>query len=507
MMKKTLLVLLFMLVASTLAPFSRVGAESTTGTLPHATDFLTLPNGMSGTTWYPQASVSGRADYRRELKNRGYTHSYLSVASNSHNLYNSPAVFRSLLVELVNDGIKPVVWLTSDTGSWRGQSTSAIQSSLSNFIPQIDDLVNSYCMGIEIDEYWTEAKADEIGNHLDSLTAKPIAVHQLPGGWSFCNGYCDYLIFQYGFGKTVDQIKSATTSVKTSLGKPVVAGEYNIDGTNEARSIQLGDAAVSVGAAGFGNGGTVTGSPVMTLTFSASPSSITSGQSSRLTWTTSNVSSCYGSGGGIDGWKAASGGTETVYPAATTTYYMECWNAQGVSTGKKSAQVSVNSAYNPVFIKNLQINDTNNSADWSVKANMREGDLMYGDRQLTLSSIPLFLEGAEWIRTANDSKSYTASPLATFLSGADITAYVAHDDRIAYPTWLAGWIDTGENIVDSSGLHFSVLRKDFNNGAAVALGPNINSVSTANYSMYVMAATIRAAGNEAPAPPTNLTIR
>ncbi|MDP1889688.1 MAG: hypothetical protein Q8K55_02250, partial [Gemmatimonadaceae bacterium] len=39
-----------------------------------------------------------------------------------------------------------------------------------------------------------------------------------------------------------------------------------------------------------------------TLSFSASQTSITLGNSSTLSWNTSNASSCWGSGGGIDGW-------------------------------------------------------------------------------------------------------------------------------------------------------------------------------------------------------------
>ena len=235
--------------------------ESTAGTLPHATDFLTLPvqsGNMVGTTWYPTATSANRAIARQQLKSRKYTHLYLSVASSSHNYYSNPAGFRVFLHELNNDGIKPVVWLTSDTGSWKDQSMTAIKTNLSSIIPQIDDLVNSYCMGIEIEEYWTEAEADQIGNHLESLTDKPIAVHQRAGVSSYCSGnsYCDYMIFQYGFGLTAAQIKTMTTNIISRLGKPVVAGEYNLQGT-EALSISLGNAAVSVGASGFGNGGTV----------------------------------------------------------------------------------------------------------------------------------------------------------------------------------------------------------------------------------------------------------
>jgi hypothetical protein len=195
------------------------------------------------------------------LIDRKYTHLYLSVTSEKHNYYGDPSGFRTFLQELINDGIKPVVWLTSDTGKWKDQPVAAIKSSLMNFIPFIDDLVNSYCLGLEIDEYWSESKADEIGRYLDSLTDKPIAVHQLPRAWGYCNAYCDYLILQYGFGETEAQIRNITVRAKRSLKKPVVAGEYNADRNNEALSIRLGNSVMSAGASGFGNGGTGLQSP------------------------------------------------------------------------------------------------------------------------------------------------------------------------------------------------------------------------------------------------------
>jgi hypothetical protein len=234
-----------------------ISSESTADTLPHATDFLTLPDGSGGTTWYPRASISERSAAIESLKKHGYTHIYLSITSGSHDYFDNPNGFRSLLEELVDEGIKPVVWITSDTGTWRTQSTSAIKSDLSTFIPQIDNLVNSYCMGIESDEYWTKTKTTEIGNYLDSLTSKPIAVHQLSGNYDYCVGFCDYLILQYGFGRTESEIRSITRSVISALGKPVVAGEYNIDRSKEELSILFGNAAVEEGAAGFGNGGGV----------------------------------------------------------------------------------------------------------------------------------------------------------------------------------------------------------------------------------------------------------
>jgi peptidoglycan/xylan/chitin deacetylase (PgdA/CDA1 family) len=74
-----------------------------------------------------------------------------------------------------------------------------------------------------------------------------------------------------------------------------------------------------------------------TLTFTASPTTINKGQSSTLTWSTTNATSCTASNGWT-GSKAASG-TQAVSPTATTTYALSCSGAGG--TVSKSAVVNV----------------------------------------------------------------------------------------------------------------------------------------------------------------------
>ena len=74
-----------------------------------------------------------------------------------------------------------------------------------------------------------------------------------------------------------------------------------------------------------------------TLTFTASPASINQGQSSTLSWSTTNVTSCTASGG----WTGAKATTTTqvVSPTATTTYTLACSGSGG--NVSKSATVNV----------------------------------------------------------------------------------------------------------------------------------------------------------------------
>lgn len=85
------------------------------------------------------------------------------------------------------------------------------------------------------------------------------------------------------------------------------------------------------------------GNPGPTITFNASPTSVSSGQTSVLTWSTTNAANCTASGG-WSGAKATSG-NETVGPlTATTTYTLSCSTSGGASS---SSSATVTLAANP----------------------------------------------------------------------------------------------------------------------------------------------------------------
>ena len=81
----------------------------------------------------------------------------------------------------------------------------------------------------------------------------------------------------------------------------------------------------------------VSNTPTATLT--ASPSSVTSGSASTLTWSSTNATSCTGTGFSTGG--ATSGSVSTGNLSAGANYSVVCSNASGVSSSPASASVSV----------------------------------------------------------------------------------------------------------------------------------------------------------------------
>jgi hypothetical protein len=225
---------------------------------PHKTDFLTAG---CFTHVVPGLNTAQRKSCINAIKKRGYTHFYVYAYNEKDykgprfDFYTNALTYRTILQEIREAGLKPVVWLhPDDAPTNRNRSIASLKARMSDLVPFIDPLVSSYVLGLELDEYWGKSKVDALGKHLNTLTKKKIAVHQVGGRWNLCRlAWCDYMMLQYGFGKNATQIKNMTKQAMNDLKKPVVAAEYSV--SQEGASVKLGRAAVSVGAKGFGNGG------------------------------------------------------------------------------------------------------------------------------------------------------------------------------------------------------------------------------------------------------------
>ena len=225
---------------------------------------------------FPGKDAAERKACLSENQKRKHTHFYVypynendcsEWGSPSFDYYQDPQTFRNLLLEIVDAGMGPVVWLFPDDAPnlHLNTSISEYQEILSNLIPVIDDEVSSYVLGLELDEYFSEIEIEMVGAHLDSLTDKKIGLHFSPGlTTGIENEWADYLVYQYGFGNNESQMRSETQAVLDVVymqyGKPLVAGEYSLfTNSPESEAIRLGDAAMSADpimrSFGFGNGG------------------------------------------------------------------------------------------------------------------------------------------------------------------------------------------------------------------------------------------------------------
>lgn len=93
----------------------------------------------------------------------------------------------------------------------------------------------------------------------------------------------------------------------------------------------------------------------ISATLTATPSTITAGQSSKLTWTSSNAVSCTSAGGFSTGGAVSNASGVSVSPATTSSYQITCTNASGGSAQSVATvtvvQPAVTLSANPVRVQ------------------------------------------------------------------------------------------------------------------------------------------------------------
>ena len=100
-----------------------------------------------------------------------------------------------------------------------------------------------------------------------------------------------------------------------------------------------------------------------------------------------------------------------------------------------------------------------------------DGAFAYIDRSYRFTDIPVYLEGATFIKTANDDKMGVGDDFLSFDVNQDVTVYVAHDDFVKdKPSWLLDFTDTGDQLVTTD-KSLSIYARDFSAGT-ITLGGN-----------------------------------
>jgi len=100
--------------------------------------------------------------------------------------------------------------------------------------------------------------------------------------------------------------------------------------------------------------------------------------------------------------------------------------------------------------------------------------------------MPSAYSGSALVRPANDSKAYTGTTLVSFTVNTAATVCIACDDRAtSIPSWMTGWTDTGNSIVDNNSVTYSVFSKAFASGATVSLGNNGQTSGCCQYFIIV----------------------
>ncbi|MDT3778237.1 Ig-like domain-containing protein [Nitrospira sp. MA-1] len=194
-------------------------------------------------------------------------------------------------------------------------------------------------------------------------------------------------------------------------------------------------------------------------------------------------------------------------PEDTTNPYSTSWNtttmpngsytltgiardAAGNTTTSASRTVTVSNASpppapppsSPLNISNLAV--SSGKAYVLPTSGLQAGATVYIDRAYTFATVPTLVQGATYIRTANDDKAATNTAFLSFTVNQPVSVYVAHGDRItSKPSWLSTFTDTGTNLVTSDAT-FSLFVRSFPAGT-ITLGGNASGGCCSMYSVSI----------------------
>lgn len=252
----------------------------------HRGDFLTLPFRGSTSAWwsgrkYYQAPPMIRAQYRAEIKKRGYTRIYFDLFGQwgkKESYFEHPTDLVPFLKESVADGLGTVVFLGPEDdkpaqAKWKKgkRPWDAYLAQLKIFMKICGPHIAECVLGVEVEEYWPDYAVERIGAALRTMFQGPIWVHRSTGahgawGWWKAQRWATGLAYQFtkrdksnGFLAHPTDVRTETTLYAGRLkthggGKAFLAGEYAYR-RPEAKARALGKVAMAAGATGFMNGG------------------------------------------------------------------------------------------------------------------------------------------------------------------------------------------------------------------------------------------------------------
>ena len=146
-----------------------------------------------------------RLNFIQRVKRNGDTHMDVYARASGGHLAGGQVDpnenLRAKLIQLNNNGIKPVLWMTPESKHKdRLKSKAEHEAFMNKTIIQNDDQVAAYVVCLECDEYWSAATVNHYVAYIKARTNKPVAVHLAPGVGGYkrdVNYYKVLTIFSY----------------------------------------------------------------------------------------------------------------------------------------------------------------------------------------------------------------------------------------------------------------------------------------------------------------------
>ena len=129
-------------------------------------------------------------------------------------------------------------------------------------------------------------------------------------------------------------------------------------------------------------------------------------------------------------------------------------------------------------------------------AKLTSGVKQYTDRDIDVTSVPDYLQGASFVQTANDDKKDVSDTFLTLFVKKAAVVYVGYDSRgTIIPEWLNDWTKTGDSIGTNNNVYLQVYSKLIENTSIypnpLFLGGNLAGHAYGSEENYLVAAVER----------------
>ena len=132
-----------------------------------------------------------------------------------------------------------------------------------------------------------------------------------------------------------------------------------------------------------------------------------------------------------------------------------------------------------------------------VEENAQTQKNIYLDRSYAFKELPRELVGADWVQAANADKLFSAVDLMEVAVEPGTMVWIAHDDRLPRPAWLARQFKPTKLTLEIEGQAMSIFQRRSQHAESLTLGANIETARVKSCNMYIVFAKTLA--NSSPA--------
>jgi len=129
---------------------------------------------------------------------------------------------------------------------------------------------------------------------------------------------------------------------------------------------------------------------------------------------------------------------------------------------------------------------TGPTAGAKVQTGVVNGTKIYSDRDFAFADLPQELSGADWVQVPQADALYSAVDLMQLVVQAGTEIYVAHDTRLAAPSWLTTQFRPTDLTVAVDGQQMKIFSHESRDEGSVTLGSNTDDASMKEANAYIV---------------------